>query len=557
MSTRIQCLLPVAGFLFLFGMAQGRNPGPVTLHLIGDSTMEDKPLEGNPERGWGQLFPFFFRDGVHVVNHAVGGRSSKSFIDEGRWNAVVQSLRPGDWVFIQFGHNDEKKQDSTRYTEPNTTYRLNLERFVLESRDKGAVPLLLTPVMRRRFDGSGVFFDTHGAYPDVVRRVADERRVPLIDLQRLTEKLIVDHGVEGSKNLFLWIEPGLFLACPNGLRDDTHFSEYGATRVAELAAQDIQRQGLPLKKYLRFPATIPPLAPMVYYVFAYFQNNGQDGLHLAHSRDGIHWTSLRDNKSFLTPMAGRDKLMRDPFVLQGPDGLFHLVWTVSWKERGIGYARSRDLVQWSEQKTLPVMEHEPNAVNCWAPEMVYDDENGRFLVFWSTTIPGRFPETDNQSSKGPPEPGSNHRIYCTTSKDMKTFSETRLFFNQHFNAIDADIVQNGKRYVLFLKDETNKPFTPQKNIRVTLAEHAEGPYGPVSKPITGSFWAEGPAGMKVGNTWVVYFDRYRDGRYGAVVSTDLETWTDITDVLHFPPGTRHGSVFRVSEKVINGLLKAD
>jgi hypothetical protein len=175
-------------------------------------------------------------------------------------------------------------------------------------------------------------------------------------------------------------------------------------------------------------------------------------------------------------------------------------------------------------------------------------------VFWSTTIPGRFPETDNQSGQGPPEPGLNHRLYCATSPDMQTFSETRLFFDQGFNVIDADIVKDGRRYVMFLKDETNKPFPVQKNIRVTEAGNAGGPYDPVSKPITGDFWAEGPSGIKIGSAWIVYFDRYREKRYGAAVSRNLSEWTDITDKVQFPPGARHGNVFRVSKAVLNGLL---
>jgi lysophospholipase L1-like esterase len=532
----------------------GGDSRKVTLYLIGDSTMEDKVLEGNPERGWGQMLPFFLDDRVKVENHARAGRSSKSFIDEDLWDEVLRLLQPGDFVFIQFGHNDEKNQDSTRYTKPNTAYRSNLERLVRETRAKNAVPFLLTPVMRRRFDEKNAFFDTHGEYPDVVRKVAAEQNAPLIDLHRMTEKMVVDLGAEGSKKLFLWIEPDQAIACPNGLQDDTHFSEFGAEKVARLVAEDVRRQNLPLKKYVRIPKSFPSLNSGTVYLFAYFKKNGQDGLHLAFSKNGLQWTALNHDSSFLRPMAGRDKLMRDPFIYQGTDGTFHLVWTVSWKEKGIGYASSKDLIHWSDQKYLPVMEHEPSANNCWAPEMVYDQEKGLYLVFWSTTIPGRFPETDGQSSKGPPEPGLNHRIYCVTSPDMQTFSETRLFFDQGFNVIDADIVRDGKRYVMFLKDETTQPFPTQKNIRVAASEHDEGPYSPVSRPITGDFWAEGPSGIRIGSTWVVYFDRYREGRYGAVVSRDLVDWTDITDKLKFPLGARHGNAFRVPENIFRGLL---
>ncbi len=290
------------------------------------------------------------------------------------------------------------------------------------------------------------------------------------------------------------------------------------------------------------------------YLFAYFVANGQDGLHLAFSEDGLTWRELNGYRSRIVPQVGADKLMRDPFILKGPDGMFHMVWTVSWKEKGIGYASSKDLLSWSEQKYLPVMEHEPAARNCWAPEMVYDDEKAQYLIFWATTIPGRFPQTDGQNSKGPGDPGLNHRLYCVTSKDMQTFTPTRLFFDQGFNVIDATIIRNGAKYLLFLKDETNAPFIPEKNIRWTSADHAEGPYPPVSGPITGQFWCEGPSVLRIGEDWVVYFDRYREGRYGAVVSSDLKTWKDFSHRLKFPDGARHGTVFRVSEPVWTGLM---
>jgi hypothetical protein len=246
--------------------------------------------------------------------------------------------------------------------------------------------------------------------------------------------------------------------------------------------------------------------------------------------------------------------MRDPFILEGRDGMFHMVWTVSWRERGIGYAFSKDLLTWSEQKYLPVMEHEPTARNCWAPEMVYDDENAQYLIFWATTIPGRFPQTDGQNSKGPGDPGLNHRLYCVTSKDMRTFSPTRLFFDQGFNVIDATIAKDGAKYLMFLKDETNAPLVPEKNIRWTSADQAGGPYPPVSAAITGQFWCEGPSAIRIGEDLVVYFDRYRENRYGAVVTRDMKVWKDISDRLKFPAGARHGTIFRVSEPVWTSLM---
>jgi pectinesterase len=228
-----------------------KAPGSVQVFLIGDSTMADKPLEDNPERGWGQLLPMFFDESVVVRNHAMNGRSTKSFIDEGRWEAVLNALRVGDWVFIQFGHNDEKKEDPTRYAAPQDGYRKNLMRFVAETRSRGAHPVLLTPVMRRRFDEKGKFFDTHGEYPEVVRALAQELNVPLIDLHKSTQILIERHGAEGSKKLFLWIRPGEYRSLPDGKQDDTHFSESGAREVAALAVAEIREQKLELARFLK------------------------------------------------------------------------------------------------------------------------------------------------------------------------------------------------------------------------------------------------------------------------------------------------------------------
>lgn len=149
----------------------------------------------------------------------------------------------------------------------------------------------------------------------------------------------------------------------------------------------------------------------------------------------------------------------------------------------------------------------------------------------------------------------NHRLYFVASKDLKSFSETKLFFDQGFNVIDATIAKAGAEYLMFLKDETNAPFVPEKNIRWTSAAHAGGPYSPVSGPITGKYWAEGPSDIRIGEDWVVYFDRYRENRYGAVVSRDLKSWHDISDRVHFPEGARHGTVLGVSEPIWNGLMQ--
>lgn len=227
--------------------------GPVKVHvyLVGDSTMANKPLEDNPERGWGQLIPAFFSKKVVFENFAVNGRSTKSFIDEGRWDKVLAKLKDGDYVFIQFGHNDEKKEDPKRYAEAHTAYKDNLLKFVKEARSKGALPVLITPVMRRNFDDKGNFKDTHGDYPAVVKMVGQDEHVPVIDLHNSSEKLIVSMGEEGSKSLFLHIAPGVYKSLPSGRNDNTHFSEFGARKIAALVVQGILEQNLSLKKYIK------------------------------------------------------------------------------------------------------------------------------------------------------------------------------------------------------------------------------------------------------------------------------------------------------------------
>lgn len=292
-----------------------------------------------------------------------------------------------------------------------------------------------------------------------------------------------------------------------------------------------------------------------HYLFSYFVGNGEDGLHLLHSTDGLDWKRIAGGRSLLKPEVGRDKLMRDPAVVQGPDGTFHMVWTVSWGERGIGYSSSKDLIHWTPQRYLPVMEHETTARNCWAPEAFYDADTEQFIVCWATTIPGRFPETDGQTRRDEKDAGYDHRMYYVTTRDFGQFSKAELFYDQGFNVIDATLIQDGKRYAMILKDETDRPHKPEKNLRVAFADKAAGLYGPPSAPITGNYWAEGPTAIKIGDKWHVYFDKYRDHKYGMVTSPNLVEWTDESDKLRFPEGVRHGTVFEVSPEIAQGVLE--
>ncbi|WP_346860879.1 glycoside hydrolase family 43 protein [uncultured Draconibacterium sp.] len=284
--------------------------------------------------------------------------------------------------------------------------------------------------------------------------------------------------------------------------------------------------------------------------FSYFKGNGEDGLHLAYSTDGYQWNTLKNDKSFLQPEVGESVLMRDPCILYGPDKQFHMVWTSGWNEHGIGYASSKDLVTWSGQKYIEVMKHEPEALNCWAPEITYDEAKNEYMIFWSSTIPGRFPETD-----GTGDDKYNHRMYYVTTKDFEKYSETKLLYDRGFNVIDGSILKlDTDEFVLFLKDETREPIA-EKNIRWAKAKNIEGPYSKPSLPITGDYWAEGPTCIKIGEKYVVYFDKYTEKSMGAVESTDLENWTDISDKISFTGGVRHGTVFSVPYKIARQLIE--
>jgi lysophospholipase L1-like esterase len=223
--------------LFICAVGFGAQECPVHIFMIGDSTMAQKTPDVEPERGWGQMLQPFFSDSVLFFNHAANGRSSKSFIDEGRWQTVLDNLRPGDYVIIQFGHNDPKP-GLARHTDPFTTFKANLEKYVKDTRSRGSLPLLCTPIVRRTFDEQGNLSDTHGEYPKAVHQVARELKVPLLDLQLRTKNLVSALGPEKSKNIFLHVSPGVYSRRPEGVQDDTHLSPEGATAVARMAVEE-------------------------------------------------------------------------------------------------------------------------------------------------------------------------------------------------------------------------------------------------------------------------------------------------------------------------------
>ena len=277
MKTKLTILL---GLLLIFSAFTSEKQ-VITIFTIGDSTMANKPLEGgNPERGWGQMLSCYFSEEIVIDNHAVNGRSSKSFIDEGRWDKVLAKLKKGDYVFIQFGHNDEKP-DEKRHTDPGTTFDANLKRFVEEARAKGAIPVLFNSIVRRNFGEANAdavakavvqddiregidpnvpqaevktgarLIDTHGAYLDSPRNVARELEVPFVDLNRVTHDLVEQMGPEASKQLFVWVAPNTVPALPKGREDNTHLNVRGAATVAWLAVQEVIKVVPALKPYVR------------------------------------------------------------------------------------------------------------------------------------------------------------------------------------------------------------------------------------------------------------------------------------------------------------------
>ncbi len=286
------------------------------------------------------------------------------------------------------------------------------------------------------------------------------------------------------------------------------------------------------------------------YMFSYFVGGGQDGLHLTYSLDGHKWEKLKNGESFLKPNVGKDKLMRDPSIAQGKDGTFHMVWTTGWWDKGIGYASSKDLINWSEQKNIPVMEHMDSTRNTWAPEVFYDDASDLFYIIWASTVPGEFPEIETS----PNEKGLNHRQYYTTTKDFENFAPTKLFFEPGFSVIDAAIIKRDSDYMMVVKNEMSAP--AEKNLRVTFTKNlAEGFPTEVSESISGDDWAEGPTPLQVGEYIYIYFDKYRDKKYGAIRSKDGKNWEDISELIGLPRGIRHGTAFKVSEDVLTNIQK--
>ena len=278
------------------------------------------------------------------------------------------------------------------------------------------------------------------------------------------------------------------------------------------------------------------------YLFTSFREPATDGLYLAASEDGYHWQDLKG--PYLKPEAGASKIMRDPSIVKGKDDTYHMVWTTDWKGgNGFGYASSKDLIHWSEQQYIPVMKHEPTVVNVWAPEIFYDDEQDQYIIIWASTIPFRF-------EKGIEAEDNNHRMYYVTTKDFKTFSETKLFLDPGFSVIDCVIVKRAKNdYALIVKDNTR----PRRDIQVAFGTSPTGPFTNMTEPFSGHL-SEGPTVLKKEGKWLIYYDNYGEKNYKAVETSDFKIFKDVSNQIHLPEGHKHGTITTISKKVYKGLV---
>lgn len=278
------------------------------------------------------------------------------------------------------------------------------------------------------------------------------------------------------------------------------------------------------------------------YVSTSFHEPANEGLRFIYSYDGIKWNSIEG--TFLAPKVGNQKVMRDPSIVKGPDGTFHLVWTSSWRgDKGFGYASSKDLIHWTEERFITVMD-DPTTVNVWAPELFYDDVKRQYMIIWASCIPGKFPD-------GLEDHNNNHRLYYTTTKDFKTFSKAKLLIEPGFSSIDATMVKRGNNdYVMVLKDNTRK----QRNIKVAFAKSPYGPWSEASESFTDMF-CEGPSTAYVDGWYYIYYDSYRQKIYGAHRTKDFKTFEDRTGSVKFPVGHKHGTVFMASEDIVNNLIR--
>jgi hypothetical protein len=279
------------------------------------------------------------------------------------------------------------------------------------------------------------------------------------------------------------------------------------------------------------------------YLFCYTKDDGADGLHLSYSHDGIVWRSINHGKSLLKPTAGKAKTMNNPSIVQDINGIFHMIWETG-SNNSIGYATSKDLINWSEQKELQVMGSEATVLNASAPELYYDKLSRSFQIMWATTIPGRFPETEKADD------GFNNRFFYTTTTDFNTFSKTKLLFDSEFPVNDACIFKRKGLFFLFFKNELNKKIQYASSRRIKSFSST------VSEPISGKNFAKSPTAVQIGKYTYVYWEDFMDKHISGVRCKNIKkpVWEDVTAVIHFPT-KGNGSVFKINNNTLLELQK--
>jgi hypothetical protein len=281
------------------------------------------------------------------------------------------------------------------------------------------------------------------------------------------------------------------------------------------------------------------------YVFTSFRDNG-DGLHLAWSKDGYKWADL--DRVFLTPTVG-GKLMRDPHILFGPDGVYRMVWTTGWRDNGIGYASSTNLLDWRGQKFLPVMADVPGTKNCWAPETFYDAASQTYIITWSSDVERRFPQTVSPDRM-------NNRTYYVTTKDFVTFSKAELLLDPGFDHIDTTLIERGGKFIAVFKEGDMQAKGKHGPIHFATSDKALGPYTLNPTPII-TKRAEGPTVFEVGGKALLYADFYSDGHYGVYATTDWKTWQDVSADAAVVKGQRHGTILKVPGAVVENYVRTE
>lgn len=280
------------------------------------------------------------------------------------------------------------------------------------------------------------------------------------------------------------------------------------------------------------------------FIFAYFINNGEAGMRLASSADGLHWEDIPGLEFVITPEKG---IMRDPFLYLGPDNTFHLIWTTDWESQEIGYSKSIDLIHWEPQRNLPVMTSISGTRNCWAPEMIYNETKENYLIYWASTVPD-----SQETDEIPSENNYYHRIWSTQTKDFQSFSKPEIFFDPGFNVIDLTLFESPQGgYRIIAKNETLTPV--EKNLFSSESPSLFDQWSPPSKAFTES-WVEGPSTLIIDDWTYIYYDAYTSKKYGAVRTKDFVSFENISDKVSFPSGARHGSILTISKARFQELL---